>query len=94
MEDETSGKGTGACSWQEGSRGRSANCDGKGHSLCLGMGPASSAEEGSSEHDDKWQLCLGIIILVLSCLILSYLSYLSSLSNHISWGKKKEKVYI
>ena len=80
VEDETSGKGNGACSWQEGS----ANCDGKGHSLCLGMGLASSAEEGSAKHYDKWQLCLGMIILVLSCLILSYLSYLSSLSNNIS----------
>ena len=69
----------------------SADCDGKGRSLCLGMGPASSAGEGSAEHDDKRQLCLGMIILVLSCLILSYLSYLSSTSNHISWGKKKRK---
>ena len=69
----------------------SADCDGKGHLLCLGMGPASSVGEGSAEHDDKRQLCLGMIILVLSCLILSYLSYLSSTSNHISWGKKKGK---
>ena len=79
----------------------SADCDGKGRSLCLGMGPASSAGEGSAEHDDKRQLCLGMIILVLSCLILSYLvlSCLICLICHLRLiislgGKKKEKVYI